>query len=101
MSDEKHVLPVKKTKLSEELHTVDLSKYGLHATNATGKKIRVVRNPSVAMLYEYALSREENTTITSTGALVAYSGEKTGRSPADKRLVLWLCVVWLCGCVVW
>lgn len=27
-------------------------------------------------------------TISSTGALVAYSGERTGRSPTDKRVVL-------------
>ena len=85
MADEKHILPVKKTKLNQQNHTMDLSRYGLHPVNVSGKTVRVFRNASVGMLYEYALRYEENTTITSTGALVAYSGEKTGRSPADKR----------------
>jgi len=30
---------------------------------------------------------ETGTAITSTGALTAYSGKKTGRSPLDKRVV--------------
>jgi phosphoenolpyruvate carboxykinase (ATP) len=30
---------------------------------------------------------ETGTAITSTGALTAYSGKKTGRSPMDKRIV--------------
>jgi len=38
------------------------------------------------MLYELALQYEQGTSITSSGALAAYSGEKTGRSPADKRI---------------
>lgn len=46
----------------------------------------VIRNPSVPLLYELALQYEQGTTITSTGALAAYSGEKTGRSPKDKRI---------------
>lgn len=37
-------------------------------------------------LYEDGLL-EKGTTISSTGALMAYSGEKTGRSPKDKRIV--------------
>ncbi|RMG18910.1 MAG: phosphoenolpyruvate carboxykinase (ATP) [Planctomycetota bacterium] len=47
----------------------------------------VLRNPAVPILYEQALRHEEGSAITSTGALVAMSGEKTGRSPADKRIV--------------
>ena len=46
-----------------------------------------IANPSVAALYEDALVYETGTAITSTGALSAYSGAKTGRSPADKRVV--------------
>lgn len=66
-----------------------------------------IPNPSVAALYEDALvsSRtarpvdartgcsqapqvyETGTAITSSGALTAYSGKKTGRSPLDKRIV--------------
>jgi phosphoenolpyruvate carboxykinase (ATP) len=47
----------------------------------------VVRNPATARLYEEALRYEEGAAITSTGALVAFSGAKTGRSPKDKRIV--------------
>lgn len=47
----------------------------------------VVRNVSPAALYEAALRHERGTAITATGALVAMSGAKTGRSPNDKRIV--------------
>jgi phosphoenolpyruvate carboxykinase (ATP) len=57
-----------------------LDQHGITVSN-------VVRNPSVPYLYEAALRYEEGSAITSTGALVAMSGEKTGRSPADKRIV--------------
>lgn len=46
-----------------------------------------IPNPSVAALYEDALVYETGSAITSTGALTAYSGKKTGRSPLDKRIV--------------
>lgn len=46
-----------------------------------------IANPSVASLYEDALVYETGTAITSSGALTAYSGKKTGRSPSDKRIV--------------
>ena len=46
-----------------------------------------IANPSVAALYEDALVYETGSAITSTGALTAYSGSKTGRSPLDKRIV--------------
>jgi len=45
------------------------------------------RNASPALLYELALKHEPGTAISSTGALMAFSGEKTGRSPKDKRIV--------------
>jgi phosphoenolpyruvate carboxykinase (ATP) len=45
------------------------------------------RNSSPAQLYEAALKFEKGSTISSTGALIAYSGKKTGRSPTDKRVV--------------
>lgn len=47
----------------------------------------LIRNAPVARLYEEAIQFEPGTAITSTGALVARSGEKTGRTPNDKRLV--------------
>jgi hypothetical protein len=46
-----------------------------------------IPNPSVAALYEDALVYETGSAITSSGALTAYSGKKTGRSPLDKRIV--------------
>jgi phosphoenolpyruvate carboxykinase (ATP) len=45
------------------------------------------RNLPPAVLYEEALRYEPGASLTNTGALVAYSGEKTGRSPKDKRVV--------------
>jgi hypothetical protein len=49
--------------------------------------VAIVANPSVSALYEDALVYETGTAITSSGALSAYSGNKTGRSPLDKRVV--------------
>jgi len=43
-------------------------------------------NVSTPSLYERAI-KEYNSRISSTGALVAYSGSKTGRCPKDKRIV--------------
>lgn len=56
----------------------------------------MVFNPTVAELYEHAMHPAHkhsfdplvaDAAITSTGALCAYSGERTGRSPIDKRVV--------------
>ena len=38
-------------------------------------------------LYEDALVYETGSAITASGALSAYSGAKTGRSPSDNRIV--------------
>jgi phosphoenolpyruvate carboxykinase (ATP) len=48
---------------------------------------RLLHNLSPAALYEAALARERGSSIASTGALIALSGAKTGRSPGDKRVV--------------
>ena len=45
------------------------------------------RNLPPSRLYEEAIRHEAGTTISDRGALIAYSGEKTGRSPKDKRVV--------------
>lgn len=58
----------------------DLQQYGIEVTN-------IYRNSSVPKLYEIALSLENGTAVSDTGALLVYSGEKTGRSPKDKRIV--------------
>jgi phosphoenolpyruvate carboxykinase (ATP) len=47
----------------------------------------VLRNLPPSILYEEAIKFEPATRIAGSGALVAYSGEKTGRSPKDKRIV--------------
>ena len=47
----------------------------------------IFRNASPAQLYEEALKYEARSAISSRGALIAFSNEKTGRSPKDKRLV--------------
>jgi len=47
----------------------------------------VHRNLPASVLYEHAIRYEKDSSIAENGALVAYSGEKTGRSPKDKRIV--------------
>jgi phosphoenolpyruvate carboxykinase (ATP) len=47
----------------------------------------VRHNLSPARLYEEAIRFDDRASIAFNGALVAYSGEKTGRSPKDKRIV--------------
>ncbi|HEX3315223.1 MAG TPA: phosphoenolpyruvate carboxykinase (ATP) [Gemmataceae bacterium] len=58
----------------------DLRPYGI-----TVKDVR--RNLPPARLYEEAIRFEPDSRVAASGALVSYSGEKTGRSPADKRIV--------------
>jgi phosphoenolpyruvate carboxykinase (ATP) len=47
----------------------------------------VHRNLPPSALYEHAIRHEKDASIAENGALVAYSGVKTGRSPKDKRVV--------------
>jgi len=47
----------------------------------------VHRNLSIGSLYEHAIRYEKESSIADNGALVAYSGAKTGRSPKDKHIV--------------
>ncbi|RKF56593.1 Phosphoenolpyruvate carboxykinase [Erysiphe neolycopersici] len=71
--------PIKEhTELEEELHDTAHIDYD---------RVAIIPNPSVPALYEDALVYETGSAITSTGALTAYSGVKTGRSPRDKRIV--------------
>ena len=57
-----------------------LSQYGINVRFE-------IRNAPPSRLYEHGLRHEEGTAIASSGALIAMSGEKTGRSPSDKRIV--------------
>ncbi|KIJ24965.1 hypothetical protein M422DRAFT_38952 [Sphaerobolus stellatus SS14] len=50
------------------------------------EKLHVKRNAAPAQLYEDAV-RYEGAVISSSGALINFSGKKTGRSPKDKRIV--------------
>src|SRR4051812_19583561 len=47
----------------------------------------VRRNWAPSRLYEEAVRFDTRTRLAANGALVAYSGDKTGRSPKDKRVV--------------
>jgi phosphoenolpyruvate carboxykinase (ATP) len=49
-------------------------------------KIHLKRNAPVAQLYEDAV-KFEGAVISASGALINFSGKKTGRSPKDKRIV--------------
>lgn len=58
----------------------NLRQYGIECNE-------IHRNSSIPFLYEIAISLEKGTAMSSTGALIVYSGKKTGRSPKDKRVV--------------
>lgn len=57
-----------------------LDEHGIKVTD-------VARNLPACTLYEEAIRTEPGSTISARGALIAYSGNKTGRSPSDKRVV--------------
>jgi len=66
---------------SDAMNTeVDLSSYGILVED-------VRRNLGPSLLYHEAFELEPDTVIAESGALIAYSGSKTGRSPQDKRIV--------------
>ena len=58
----------------------DLSEYEIDVET-------VHRNASPAALYQEAFRDDNSATLSDRGALIAYSGDKTGRSPKDKRVV--------------
>src|SRR5262245_11989125 len=59
---------------------INLQQYGLTVA-------AIHRNLPPSLLYEHAIRFEKDASIADNGALVAYSGVKTGRSPQDKRVV--------------
>lgn len=61
------------------LGSMDLSKFGIQVSE-------VIRNATPARLYECAII-DHDAVIASSGALATRSGDKTGRSPKDKRIV--------------
>src|SRR5688572_31180426 len=72
--------PAPASDLSRQAEPFDLAQYGI-----TVQDIR--RNLSPAVLYKEAIREDEKCDIADTGALIAFSGDKTGRSPKDKRVV--------------
>lgn len=58
----------------------NLKQYGIDVT-------QIVRNATPPVLYEEALTYEEEAAIADSGAVMVRSGTKTGRSPKDKRIV--------------
>ncbi len=61
------------------MDTIDLSAYGLTPRH-------VLRNPAVPVYYERGIAQDGDL-IAANGALTTTSGERTGRSPRDKRIV--------------
>ncbi|NBC64559.1 MAG: phosphoenolpyruvate carboxykinase (ATP) [Bacteroidetes bacterium] len=59
---------------------MDLSNHDINVKN-------IIRNPSPSRFYEEAIKHDPGSAITDKGALVVRSGERTGRSPADKRVI--------------
>src|SRR6516165_2064666 len=60
--------------------TLALKTHGLNVED-------VHHNLPASSLYEHAIRYEKDARIAENGALVAYSGVKTGRSPQDKWIV--------------
>jgi phosphoenolpyruvate carboxykinase (ATP) len=72
--------PPKESTYYSDLPGFSLKNHGIHVA-------KIYRNASPAKLYEQAIKKEKGVAISSKGALIAFSGEKTGRSPKDKRVV--------------
>ena len=62
------------------MSAIDLQALGITVTD-------IRRNLPPSQLYEEAIRHDAGSRIADSGALVAYSGTKTGRSPKDKRIV--------------
>ena len=72
------------------IHAVSTGLPMMHSFNLENYEINVpqiLRNAAPARLYEEALRYESGSAISDVGALVVSSGGKTGRSPADRRIV--------------
>ena len=62
-----------------------MNNFDLHEHELTVGEVH--RNLPPGALYEHAIRYEKDSHVADNGALVAYSGVKTGRSPKDKRVV--------------
>ena len=61
------------------VNPIDPSTYGIHVDD-------VIHNATPARLYEFAII-DKHAVIAASGASATRSGDKTGRSPKDKRIV--------------
>lgn len=59
---------------------INLKNYGIEVEN-------ILRNAETSVLYESALKLEKGSALSNKGALMVYSGKRTGRSPKDRRIV--------------
>ncbi len=66
--------------MREDRLGMDLTQHGISVAD-------VHRNLAPSALYRKALLFDEDAAISSAGALIAYSGDKTGRCPKDKRII--------------
>ena len=66
--------------------TIGGRKYNLESDFST-QIVEIHYNLTVSEYYEHAIKNDSTTKISSSGALITYSGKKTGRSPNDKRIV--------------
>lgn len=62
------------------VNPIELSQYGIQVDD-------IVHNATPARLYEFAII-DHHAVISASGALATRSGDKTGRSPKDKRIVV-------------
>lgn len=62
-----------------------MSNFSLENYGITVADVR--RNLPPAQLYAEAIREDGNSALSDAGALIAYSGKKTGRSPKDKHIV--------------
>jgi phosphoenolpyruvate carboxykinase (ATP) len=77
-----NAIPSRKSKTKNNIMTApfNLKDHGITVAE-------IHRNLPPSALYEHAIRYEKDASIAENGALVAYSGVKTGRSPKDKRIV--------------